>query len=124
VHELALADAIVAIASEHAGTRPVTKVEVRVGHLRQVVPSALELAFELVAQGTVVEGAELELEHVPASVACRKCGMESCADGFPLACASCQSVDVDVVAGDELHVEALELEDEPSSKEPSTVGRR
>jgi hydrogenase nickel incorporation protein HypA/HybF len=113
VHELSLADAIVTIARDHARGRRVTKVEVKVGHLRQVVPDALEFAFELVARGTEVEGATLETEQIPARVDCARCGSETRADGFPLVCRSCGNVDVDIVAGNELFVESLELEDEP-----------
>jgi hydrogenase nickel incorporation protein HypA/HybF len=112
VHELALADAIVAIATEHAGGRSVTAVEVKVGHLRQVVPSALTFAFELVAEGSPVAGAVLRIEEVPVRVACRRCAAESGAQEFPLGCPSCGSFDVDVVAGEELLVDALELEEE------------
>jgi Zn finger protein HypA/HybF involved in hydrogenase expression len=50
---------------------------------------------------------------VPVRVACRECAAESRANGFPLACANCGSLHVDVVAGEELFVNALELEDEP-----------
>jgi hydrogenase nickel incorporation protein HypA/HybF len=112
VHELSLADAVVTIARDHARGRRVTSVEVKVGRLRQVVPDALEFAFELVAAGTEVEGAELRVEHVPVRVQCARCGTESEADDFPLACADCGSVDVDVITGDELLVESLELEEE------------
>jgi hydrogenase nickel incorporation protein HypA/HybF len=113
MHELSIADAIVAIGCEHARGRRVVSVEVRIGHLRQVVRGALELAFELVAEGTPVEGAELKVEEVPARVACRECARETRADAFPLVCAGCGSLAVDVVAGDELTVEALELDEEP-----------
>ncbi|MDQ3659257.1 MAG: hydrogenase maturation nickel metallochaperone HypA, partial [Actinomycetota bacterium] len=41
MHELAIADSIVQIAGRHANGRRVTKVQLKVGHLRQVVPSAL-----------------------------------------------------------------------------------
>jgi hydrogenase nickel incorporation protein HypA/HybF len=112
VHELSLADAVVTIARDHARGRRVTRVDVKIGRLRQVVPDALEFAFELVAAGTEVEGAELRVEHVPARVRCARCAVESDADEFPLACARCGSVDVDVVAGEELLVESLELEEE------------
>ncbi|CAN5699726.1 MAG: hydrogenase maturation nickel metallochaperone HypA [Gaiellaceae bacterium] len=112
MHELALADAIVSVACEAAGGRRVERVEVKVGHLRQVVPSALEFAFELVAEGTAVEGAELAIEHVPARVSCRTCGMETEIDDFPLACASCGDLHVDVVAGEELLVDALVVVDD------------
>ncbi len=112
MHELAIADSIVAIAREHAKGRRVTKVEVKVGHLRQVVPSALAFSFELVAEGTPLAGAVLEIEEVAVSTRCRPCGSLSRPEGFPLVCRTCASPDVDVVAGEELYVESLELEEE------------
>jgi hydrogenase nickel incorporation protein HypA/HybF len=112
VHELSLADAVVTVARDHARGRRVAAVDVKVGRLRQVVPEALEFAFELVAAGTEVEGAELRVEHLPVRVRCARCHTESEADDFPLACAGCGSVDVDVITGDELLVESLELEEE------------
>jgi hydrogenase nickel incorporation protein HypA/HybF len=112
MHELSIAEAIVAIAERHAAGRRVRRIEVSVGHLRQVVPSALSFAFELVAQGTALEGAELVLDEVAARVCCRACGMESRLDGFPLACRACGGHDVEVVAGEELMVESLDLEEE------------
>ena len=113
MHELSLADAIVAIARDHAGGRRVTAVDVRIGRLRQVVPDALEFAFELVAAGTEVEGAELRVEHVAARLACAGCGAVTEATGFPLVCARCGSAGVEVVEGEELHVESIEVEEEP-----------
>jgi hydrogenase nickel incorporation protein HypA/HybF len=110
MHELAIAEAIVAIAERHAAGRRVTRVEVAVGHLRQVVPAALEFAFELVAQGTVMEGAELALEEVPPAGRCRACGAEGELDAFPLTCRACGGWDVAVTAGEELRVETLDLE--------------
>ncbi len=112
MHELAIAESLVAIAERHAAGRSVTRVEVAAGHLRQVVPSALEFAFELVATGTVLEGAELVIEEVPAAGRCRSCGAHSRLDGFPLTCASCGGWDVEVTAGEELRVESLDLEEE------------
>jgi hydrogenase nickel incorporation protein HypA/HybF len=113
VHELSLADAIVAIARDHAGARRVTAVDVRIGRLRQVVPDALEFAFALVASGTSLEGAELRVEHVAARVACAGCDAVTEATDFPLVCARCGSAGVEVVAGEELQVESIDVEDEP-----------
>jgi hydrogenase nickel incorporation protein HypA/HybF len=111
MHELSIADSIAAIAVRHARGRRVARVEVKVGHLRQVVPSALEFAFELVTKGTAVEGAELVMEEVAVTVRCGTCGAESRPDGFPLVC-RCGSLDVEVVGGEELQVESLDLEEE------------
>jgi hydrogenase nickel incorporation protein HypA/HybF len=111
VHELALAEAIVAIAEEHAAGRRVETVEVKIGRLRQVVPSALTFAFELVTEGTPLKGARLEIEDVPVQLMCRTCTAESRVNDFPLACPECGGVDVEVSSGDELVVDTLELVD-------------
>jgi hydrogenase nickel incorporation protein HypA/HybF len=84
------------------------------------VPDALEFAFGLVADGTVVAGAELAIEEIPVRVTCRACAAETPQTRFPLACPRCGSLDVDVVAGEELQVDSLELEDEPMA----VAGRR
>src|SRR3954447_5070299 len=115
MHELSIADAIVRIARAHAGGRRIEAVEVKVGHLRQVVPDALAFAFTLVAEGTVAEGAQLVLEEVPAAGICRLCGIESELPAFPLACEACGSLDVELCRGEELLVDALTMEDEVPS---------
>jgi hydrogenase nickel incorporation protein HypA/HybF len=115
MHELSIADAIVRIACANAGGRRIVRVEVKVGHLRQVVPDALAFAFELVAQGTAADGAELVLVEVPPASRCRPCGARTQAAGFPLACGTCGSLDVELLQGEELLVDALELDDEPIS---------
>jgi hydrogenase nickel incorporation protein HypA/HybF len=111
MHELSIADAVVRIASRHADGRRVTRVELKVGHLRQVVPDALDFAFDLVAQGTPVEGAELTMEEVPATVRCESCGARTVLEAFPAQCRACGSLSVEVTGGDELLVDALELEE-------------
>jgi hydrogenase nickel incorporation protein HypA/HybF len=111
LHELSIAESVVQIASRHANGRRVTKVWLKVGHLRQVVPSALTFGFELVAEGTPVEGAELELENVPATGLCSDCGVESRLQSFPLQCGVCGGFDLELLSGEELFVESLELEE-------------
>jgi hydrogenase nickel incorporation protein HypA/HybF len=112
MHELAIASSVVEIACRHAGDRRVARVELRVGHLRQVVPDALTFSFELVAQGTVVEGADLVIQSVPAVGACRGCGTYTELRAFPLQCAACGGFELDIVAGEELDVESLEVEED------------
>ena len=111
LHELSIAESIVQIASRHANGRRVTKVWVKVGHLRQVVPSALTFGFELVAEDTPAEGAELELEEVPATGMCRECGTEGRLENFLLQCQTCGGFDLEILGGEELLVESLELEE-------------
>jgi hydrogenase nickel incorporation protein HypA/HybF len=118
MHELSIADAVVEIALRHAAGRRVTRIELTVGHLRQVVPSALTFAVELVAQGTAAEGAQLALAVAPAAGRCRECDVEGPLPSFPFECQRCGSLAVEVTAGEELRVESIEVEDsEPDPEE-------
>lgn len=114
MHELSIAEAVLGIVLDHAGERRVSRVEVRVGALRQVVPEALQFAFELLVRDTVAEDAELELESVEASGRCRGCGAYSSWRGFPLRCHACGGLEVEIRSGEELLVEAIEVTDELS----------
>ena len=120
MHELSIADAIVKIALRHANGRPVAAVEVSVGHLRQVVPSSLEFSFELLCSGTLLEGARLKLHEVTPRGRCRACDAESELPDFPLRCARCGGLDLELLAGEELTVDALELE-EPDLEQELTI---
>ena len=111
MHELAIADAVVQIASRHAQGRTVSRVDVKVGWLRQVVPDSLLFAFELITNGTELEGAELVIEEVPARVHCGACAAETELTDFPAHCGECGGFDVDVTAGEELLVASIEVED-------------
>jgi hydrogenase nickel incorporation protein HypA/HybF len=112
MHELSIAEGIVAIAGEHAAGRRVLAVDVKVGALRQVVPAALEFAFELTVTGSNLEGAELRVHGVPAVGRCSDCGQTSEFDWFPFACAGCGSADLELLGGEELLVESIDVDDE------------
>ncbi|MEA2314544.1 MAG: hydrogenase nickel incorporation protein HypA/HybF [Solirubrobacteraceae bacterium] len=122
MHELSIAESIAEVAARHAAGRRVVSVEVRVGHLRQVVPDSLEFAFLLVTDGGALEGAELHIRHIPAAGRCRACSWAGEMEGFPLRCACCECLDVELTSGEELLVDALVLEDETALNERTGYG--
>ena len=60
MHELGLTRSVVSIVAEHAKARPVRRVRLAVGPLACVEREALSFCFDIVAQGTVLQGAVLE----------------------------------------------------------------
>jgi hydrogenase nickel incorporation protein HypA/HybF len=124
MHELAIAQSVVEIACRHAEERRIVQVDLKVGHLRQVVPSALGFAFELVAQDTAAEGAALVIQDVPAVGLCRDCGMTTELPDFPLRCQHCGGLDIEVTEGDELLVDSLELEEDDENALTTNGGMR
>jgi hydrogenase nickel incorporation protein HypA/HybF len=65
MHELGIAHEIVEMVSARTSGSRVTRVVVRVGKLAAVMPDALRFSFDVVADGTNVEGASLEIEETP-----------------------------------------------------------
>jgi hydrogenase nickel incorporation protein HypA/HybF len=51
------------------------------------------------------------MEEVPATGSCRDCGAESRLESFPLHCGACGGFDLELLGGEELFVESLELEE-------------
>jgi hydrogenase nickel incorporation protein HypA/HybF len=111
VHELSLSSAIVDTAVKHAAGRRVTRVNVIVGALRQVVPASLAFYFDIVARGTPCAGARLEQTLVPARARCEGCRRAWELEPFRFRCAGCGQP-AEVVSGDELEVESIEVEEE------------
>ena len=111
MHELSLCEAIAGAVTRHAGGQPVTRVLVRIGHLRQVVPDALTFSWQMLSTGTDLEGSVLEVESVPATVACKACGTTTTLDMPIVACGECFSRDVTLLTGEEFAVVSLELAD-------------
>jgi hydrogenase nickel incorporation protein HypA/HybF len=110
VHELSLCGAIADIVSRRAGERRVASVHLRIGTLRQVVPDTLDFCWTMVTDGTHLDGATLDVDRVDAVLHCNDCHATlPMADAISLACAGCGSVAVDVIAGDEFEVTALDL---------------
>ena len=114
MHELSLASAVIATVERHAAGRRVTAVYLKVGYLRQVVPASLQFYFEHVARGTVVEGARLEQEAVPARLRCA-CGHEWELDGIDFRCSACGAADAVVVSGEEFLVESIDVEQQEAA---------
>lgn len=111
MHELSLSGAVVNTVVKHAGGRPVSVVNLRVGRLRQVVPETLVFYFEFVARGTICEGARLEQEIVAASLRCMACAEEWEIEIPAFRCPSCGGSDVTVASGEEFEVESIEIEE-------------
>jgi hydrogenase nickel incorporation protein HypA/HybF len=110
MHEMALAGSILDCVLRHAGDRKVVHVQVKVGHLRQAVPSSLEFSWQLISNGTVAEGAPLGIEAIGIVAECRDCTVESPQTGFPFRCSGCGGLDLEVRQGNEFLIDWIEVE--------------
>jgi hydrogenase nickel incorporation protein HypA/HybF len=113
MHELSVAQALVEqvedLANQH-GAVGVHLIRVRVGPLAGVVPDLLATAFPLSAAGTRAEHARLEFVEAPIRVRCRTCAAETEAKPNNLTCGACGDWQTEVISGDELILETVELD--------------
>ncbi|MEU9378014.1 hydrogenase maturation nickel metallochaperone HypA [Streptomyces sp. NPDC048255] len=123
MHEMSIAMAVVGQVEEAAragGAGAVSAVRLQVGELAGVVPDALAFCFELACAGTVLEGAALTTESVPARARCGTCTAEWPV-GMPpeLCCPGCgRATDVTLLSGRELQILSVRWEDGPAPAHP------
>jgi hydrogenase nickel incorporation protein HypA/HybF len=115
MHELSVATAVLNTALKHSDQRAVSVVNVRVGRMRQVVPDSLRFYFEIVARDTTCEQATLELVEIDTRLRCSDCEREWSPQIPAFRCPDCGSASVDVLAGEELEVDYIEVEEQETA---------
>jgi hydrogenase nickel incorporation protein HypA/HybF len=114
MHEMCLAYNILVIvqkaAARHQVTK-VTKVTIRAGQLRRVIPEQLRFCFEFVAKDSVAEGAELVVHTLPVKARCKECEASFYVWEYEFLCPDCESEELELLQGMELVVENMEVVD-------------
>jgi hydrogenase nickel incorporation protein HypA/HybF len=108
MHEMALTQDLVGLIAENCAGRRVTRVVLEVGKLALVVPDAFRFCFELCAEGTPAEGAELEIVELPGRGLCRDCAAEIELNSAFDRC-SCGSMALQFLSGEELQLREVEV---------------
>jgi len=132
MHELALAEGVVATALKSADGRTVRRIVVKVGQLQQIDANAFRDCVEQVvpADEPALAGMCVDLETEPARLKCRVCDHEFAFDDLPqppgedeleaihfvpelahsyVSCPACNSPDFEVVAGRGIWIDHIEV---------------
>jgi hydrogenase nickel incorporation protein HypA/HybF len=107
VHELAIAEQIVAIACRRPDAARVTRVVVAVGKLAAVSCESLRFCFDAVTADTLAAGALLEIVETPGRARCRVCGGDVVLER-PFGRCACGSSDLAWTEGEDLVVREVE----------------
>jgi hydrogenase nickel incorporation protein HypA/HybF len=110
MHELSVTRNIVAIVGEAARGRRVSRVTLEIGKLSGVMAEAVAFCFDIVAAGTALEGAMLDIRQLDGRARCQDCGAEFATETIftPCPCGSRRSVRLQ---GEELNIKTMELEE-------------
>ncbi len=109
MHELSITRGIVATVVEHARGRKISGVTLRIGQLAGIELQALRFCFDLCAEGTVLDGATLHIDEVPARARCTEC-REALAIDKPVAVCPCDKrARLTIESGEELLIHSMEV---------------
>lgn len=112
MHEFGVANEVIEICAAASGGARITRVVLEIGKLSAVLPDAVRFCFDAATEGTVAEGAELEIIEVPGLVRCEACGREMTRDR-PLGHCACGGTSFESLAGDGLRIKAMEVNVQP-----------
>ncbi len=113
MHEMTVAHGLLTIIEEQAKTHEITQVtlvRLKIGRLRGLDARQLRAAFKVLAEGSIAEGARLDLDEVIARARCYTCGTEWRLPDFRFECPACEATDAQILEGRELHIESFDGE--------------
>ena len=113
MHELAITQSILDISLKAAAAQHACRIRairLTIGPFSGIVPECVQMYLDVLAKGTIAEGAKIEASILPLRVRCRACGREGEIDRRHIACPFCGSVELQRLSGREFLVDSLEVD--------------
>jgi hydrogenase nickel incorporation protein HypA/HybF len=110
MHELAVTESLLEIALRHAqaqNARRITDLYLVLGQWSSIVDDSVQFYWDIISEGTIAEGAT----RVPVVLACQDCGKEYQPSSEKFACPHCGGTHAKIKAGEEFHLEAIDVEE-------------
>jgi hydrogenase nickel incorporation protein HypA/HybF len=112
MHELAVTQSLMDIVVHHAesaGAAGVADVYLVIGQLSSFVDDSVQFYWDILSKDTLAEGARLHFRRLPATASCHDCLQRYPLHGNDFACPNCRGVNIQILSGDEFHVEAIDV---------------
>jgi hydrogenase nickel insertion protein HypA len=105
----ALLEQIEGVAEKNEATK-VTKIIVKIGVMSGIEAHLLEIAFNTFKEKTICDSAEFVMNIQPITIRCNSCNEISELDEVHYCCPKCESIDVEVIDGEDMFLMSLEME--------------
>jgi hydrogenase nickel incorporation protein HypA/HybF len=89
----------------------VVSIDLVIGRLSGVHVDSIQFAFEVLAPGSALDGARLQIHQTQAILRCRDCGLEEPIDDLAVRCGKCGSCETVIEGGQDLVLQSIEVED-------------
>ena len=108
MHELAITEGVVEAVTARLPDARITCVRLEIGALSGVVADSVRVCFDLVTEGTNLEGARLEITEIAGRCHCGVCGRDFEPDG-PIVICPCGSIEITVLVGQEFKIASVQV---------------
>jgi len=114
MHELQIATNIISIVEEEickAGkTEDVKYVYFIAGRMRAIIPETLQFSFDVQKKKhKQLENSKLLIEEIDIVIRCKDCENQQTINEPAFYCDNCNSTNIEIVTGNELYVDSIEL---------------
>jgi hydrogenase nickel incorporation protein HypA/HybF len=113
MHELAVTESILNIASKHARkveAKRVTDIHIVIGSLSSIVNDSVQFYWDMISENTICKDSKLHFKRVPAKLKCTDCQHEYELENELQPCPNCGSVRIKVLSGEEFWLDSIEIE--------------
>jgi hydrogenase nickel incorporation protein HypA/HybF len=113
MHELSVTESILEIALRHgnaANAKRITNIYLVIGQLSSIIDDSVQFYWDIVSKSTLAESAQLHFRRIPTELHCQECNFRYPPKEGDLTCQRCGSSQVNVVAGTEFYLEAIDVE--------------
>lgn len=95
--------------AQEMGCRPILAINLLIGDRASIVDDSLLFYFDMLAPGTLAEGADLNVRRIPSRFYCGRCHEKFTPGGGNFNCPTCGQVGTVTTEGSELLIESIEL---------------
>ncbi len=113
MHELPVTQSILEIALRHAqksDAKRITDVHIVMGELSTMLDDSVQFYWDMIAEGTIAQGATLHFRRIPAELQCMACFTKYNPKEKELVCPNCGGVGAKIIAGEEFSLEAIDVD--------------
>ena len=112
MHEYSIVQSMLDLCEKHANGKQVDKIVVNIGKMSGIEPHFLKESFNVFKEDTLCHNATMEMNLIDITIVCKTCEKESVVDSFNFFCPHCKGGNTEVLTGQEMHIDYIELKEE------------
>ena len=113
MHEYPITEHIIKVCEKHckdAGGEKVSKITLVIGDYSGYVGESVQMYFDIISQGTMCDGTDVEIKRIAPKLKCPDCGELFLKKPMSFDCPKCGGQGEPTDIGKEFYIESIEIE--------------